>query len=203
MSTLLAVNLDSVTLDNLRDGLDSAPLYQRFGDAVKHVIRSIHAIPTLFKGATLGHIEVYLGRAGGTAEHIAKRFRSHRAKKDHEHGAIIMEGATKDIISWEGTANRIILRLMDRGVLCVANMQAGENGPTPSTPTSVVYMTWREVRRVAVNKPDSDDVDEIAEEVAASKLEARDAKQLATALKPITRPQTEIADIEWHDDHEE
>ena len=86
-------------------------------------------------------------------------------------------------------------------MLCVANLVAGENGPTPSTATSVVYMTWKEIRRVAIDTPLVDDIDDIADEVAASRYEIRPAKQIATAMAPITDPATDYADVEWHDEH--
>jgi hypothetical protein len=202
MSTLLAFDLDSVTRQHIRDGIDVAPFYQQFSAAVKHVIRSIHAIPSLFRGVVRGEIEVYLGRAGGTEDHVAGRFRTHHHDKDHEHGVVLFEGATSDVISWEGSANRILRGLERRGLLCVANILAGENGPTPSTSRSVVYMTWKEIVRTRVGTARVSDIDEIADEVAASVHEVRPAKQIATALAPIVRPNSELADLDWHDDHQ-
>lgn len=201
MSTLLALDLARITRQHVDDGVAAAPFYQRFGDAVKHVIRAIHAIPTLFRGVSRGAIEVYLGRAGGTPEHVAGRFRTHHDSKDHAHGAVLLEGDTESVISWEGSANRILRGLERRGLLCVANILAGENGPTPSTKTSVVYMTWREIPRVDIDRPSRSDVTEIAEEVASSVHEVRPAKQIATAMAPITRPGTEYADMQWHPAH--
>lgn len=201
MPTLLAFNLDTVTREHIRDGIAAAPNYLRFGDAAKHVMRSIHAIPFLFEDMKRGEIEVYLGRAGGTAEHVSGRFRSHRQNKDHEHGVVLLEGATSLVISWEGSANRMLSGLERRGMLCVANILAGENGPTPATGTSVVYLTWRGIRRVAVTTPDDYDINEIADEVAASVHETRPAKQIAAAMAPIAWPGTDIGDMKWHDEH--
>lgn len=203
MSALLAFDLDLVTRSHVRDGIDSAPRYQRFGDAVKHVIRSIHAIPNLFDDLEMGQIELYLGRAGALEPLVAGRFGTHYREREHEHGVVLLEGDTADVISWEGSANRILRGLKRRGLLCVANITAGENGPTPSTRTSVVYMTWRRIAGVSVDKPSAADVAEIAEEVSASRYEVRPAKQIATAMAPITRPRTDYADIVWHDEHTE
>lgn len=201
MSSLLAFDLDTVTRQHIRDGIDAAPAYQQFSAAVKHVIRSIHAIPALFAGLARGEIEVYLGRAGGTEDHVAGRFRSHYQNKEHEHGVVLFEGATADVISWEGSSNRILRGLARRGMLCVANILAGENGPTPSTRNSVVYMTWKEIGRVRVGTPGVYDIEDIADEVAASTHENRPAKQIATALAPIVYPNSELADMNWHRAH--
>lgn len=198
---LLAFDLDSVKRSHIREGIEAAPRYQRFADAVKHVIRSIHAIPTLFSDVTRGQIEVYLGRAAGSAENVAGRFQSHFQNKEHDHGVVLLEGATEDVIKWEGSANRILRGLDRRNMLCVANILAGENGPTPSASTSVVYMTWRPVRRVSLIKPGLADIEDIADEVADSDHETRPAKQIATAIGPIARPSTEVADMDWHPEH--
>lgn len=200
---VLAFDLDIVDHSDIRDGINAAPAYQRFGPAVKHVIRSIHGIPKLFEDLELGQIEVYLGRAGATEEHVHGRFGSHFENKDHEHGAILFEGATKDVVSWEGWANRIIKSLQARGMLCVANIIAGKNGRTPSTPTSVVYMTWREIPREGLLTPTRRDVEEMAIEISDGASESRSASQLATAMDPITRPDTDYVEIEWHEEHSE
>ena len=50
-----------------------------------------------------------------------------------------------------------------------------------------MYLTWRGIRRVAVTTPDAYDINEIADEVAASVHETRPAKQIAAAMAPISR----------------
>ncbi len=201
--TVFAYDLDIVDRSDIRDGLDAVPSYQRFTDAVKHVIRSIHGIPGLFSDLDLDQVEVYLGRSGGTEEHVIGRFGSHLENKDHEHGAILFQGATPKVVSWEGWSNRILKSLQGRDMLCVANIVAGKNGRIPSTPTSVVYMTWRRIRRQGLATPTRRDVLEMAREIVEGASELRPVTQLATAMDPITRPNTDYARLEWHPEHKE
>lgn len=199
--TVLAYDLDIVDHSDISDGLEAAPRYQRFTDAVKHVIRSIHGIPDLVGDADLDQIEVYLGRAGGTEAHVLGRFGSHRERKAHEHGAILFRGATANVVSWEGWSNRILKGLQERDMLCVANLVAGKNGRIPSTPTSVVYMTWRRIRRQGLFTPTKRDVLEMVKEIVEGASELRPAAQLATAMDPITRPETDFTRLAWHPEH--
>lgn len=202
MASLQAFNLKSVRSTHIEDGISAAPFYRRFSSAAQHVIRSIHAIVTLFKDVVLGEVEVYLGRAGGTPEHVLARFREHRTVRGHEYGVVLFVGDTDDVIGWEGTCNRLLKRLETGGHLCVANVYAGENGPAPSTPESVVYMTWRFVRRKSVTKPTPRQIEDIAVDVAESRSEERSADQLMTAMAPLVRPSTDFADMRWHPDHD-
>lgn len=201
--TVLAYDLDIVDRSDISDGLEAAPRYVRFTDAVKHVIRSIHGIPGLFRDLDLDQVEVYLGRAGGTEEHVQGRFSSHLEQKNHEHGAILFQGTTANVVSWEGWSNRILKRLHEREMLCVANLVAGKNGRTPSAPTSVVYMTWRRIRRQELSTPTKRDVLEMAKEIVGAASELRPAAQLANAMDPITRPDTDFTRLAWHVEHTE
>lgn len=203
MANLLAFNLDGVHWTHIDEGITAAPSYRRFSSAGQHVIRSIHAIPRLFSDVVLGEVEVYLGRAGATSEHVLGRFREHRGKKGHTWGVVLFCGATDDVISWEGTCNRLIKKLATGGHLCVANITAGENGPAPSTDESVVYMTWRLIRQQPVGKPTPRQIEDIAVNVAEHSREERTADQLMTAMAPLVRPSTDFADIEWHAEHED
>lgn len=196
MASLLAFNLDSVQGAHVSDGIAAAPSYRRFSAAGQHVIRSIHALPKLYEDAALGDIEVYLGRAGGTPEHVLSRYRNHFNKRSHAFGVVLFSGATADVISWEGTCNRLIKRLDAGKHLCVANLVAGENGPAPSTDRAFVYMTWRLLtRRKRVGKPTPTEIEHIADAVADHASEARTADQLLTAMDPLSRPLTEYADM--------
>ena len=201
MATLLAFNLDSVRSTHISDGIDAAPSYRRFSAAGRHVIRSIHAIPTLHEDVVLGDIEVYLGRAGGTPEHVLGRYRSHYNARIHDFGVVLFSGNTADVISWEGTCNRLIKRLADGNHLCVANLVAGENGPAPKTDKAFVYLTWRLINRKRVGKPTPTEIENIADAVADHAREVRTADQLMTAMDPLSRPSTDYADMRWHDDH--
>jgi hypothetical protein len=202
MASLLAFNLDSVQGAHISDGMSAAPFYRRFSAAGQHVIKSIHAIPRLYRDIVLGDIEVYLGRAGGTPEHVLGRYRAHYNKRNHTFGVVLFSGDTDDVISWEGTCNRLIKRLADGNHLCVANLVAGENGPAPSTDEAFVYMTWRFIDRRRVGKPTPTEIESIADAVADHAREERTADQLMTAMDPLSRPSTDYADMRWHDDHE-
>lgn len=202
MAALLAFNLDSVRSAHIRDGIAAAPFYRRFSAAGQHVIRSIHAIPKkLYRDIVLGDIEVYLGRAGGTPEHVLGRYREHFNERSHDFGVVLLSGATDDVISWEGTCNRMIKRLAAGEHLCVANLVAGENGPAPKTAEAFVYMTWRFIKRKRVGKPTPTEIENIADDIADSNREVRTADQLMTAMDPLSRPSTDHAEMRWHDDH--
>jgi hypothetical protein len=201
--SLLAFNLPEVLADHVGDGLEAAPFFTRFSDAGQHVIRSIHAIPKLFGDVERGEVEVYLGRAGATSKHVMNRFRDHRGSKDHDFGMVLFVGATDDVVSWEGTANRILMGLMARGQLCVANAVAGSQGRRPDEAESCVYLTWRlgPLREVGTAKKRH--IISIAEDVADARSETRSASQLVTALDPLSRPTRDYAEVDWHRAHED
>lgn len=201
--SLLAFNLPEVLADHVGDGLKAAPFFTRFSDAGQHVIRSIHAIPKLFGDVERGEVEVYLGRAGATTKHVMNRFRDHRGSKDHEFGMVLFVGATDDVASWEGTANRILMGLMARGQLCVANAVAGSQGRRPDESESCVYLTWRLGPPREVGTAKKPHIISIAEEVADARSETRSASQLRTALDPLSRPERDFAAVDWHEAHDD
>lgn len=197
-----AYNLPEVSSGHIEDGLASALLCRRFHEAGRHVIRSIHGIPRLFEGVSLGSLEVYLGRSGATPKHVKSRFRDHLDEKRHEFGMILVVGDTENIVTWEGIANHILLRLKDRGLLCVANLAAGGHGNVPECRYSCIYMTWRVARKKQVAVATRRDIVDISEEIADDYGVRSLEESLTVAMDSLSRPSRDYADLIWHREHE-
>ncbi len=189
--------------DELEDGLGAAPYYERFADAGKLVIRTIHSIPHLWEDWSLGEVEVYLGRAGATPQHVLNRWSSHRTGKGHQHGVVIVECDTNVVEAWERGANRIIRRLRDDGRLCVKNAAASGQGALPRVDTSCIYVTWKRTREVALEPADRRYLEDVAHEAAAHLRPEITLDQVRRAIDPLSRPQRDRAELVWHMNHQE
>ena len=187
----------------LEEGIGRAPLYERFADAGKHVVRTIHSLPKMWDDSPLERVEVYIGRAAATAKHIKARWEDHLGNKGHEHGAIVLRCTTSVVSHWETAAVRAIKGLESRGRLCVRNASASGHGALPSTNESVIYITWKVGGRSrAISLADKRMVDDVASEVAEHTTHLGiNVESMRRALDPITRPVHERADMEWHPAH--
>ncbi|MDP3208141.1 MAG: hypothetical protein Q8M65_03240 [Rhodoglobus sp.] len=130
--------------DSAHAAMRSAPRYERFTYAVRHVVRVLHGI------AAIGHeqgrsVQIYLGRTAADGNAVASRFRVHSdpAGRAHEFGAVLLRAQTSDVVLWEGRLNRAMEVLSDRGRMKVANRAGDARGPVTPRRSSVVYVTWR------------------------------------------------------------
>lgn len=185
----------------LQRAVEAAPLLRRIADAGKLVVRHIHTVPRLYRAAALGDVDLYLGRAGATARHVHGRFSHHARDKGHSAGTVVLRCATTDVVRWEGVAVRVLRALQLRERLCVANIAASGAGAIPRVPESVIYLTWRtRERRKPLRMAQRRDIAAIARQVSAEMDEVPHAT-LLRALDPISRPATEVVDLDWARGH--
>ena len=190
----------------LDDVLTLAPRFERFADAGKHVIRTIHALPRLWGDASLSEIEVYIGRAGATPQHVFNRWKAHLSAKRHQHGMVVLRCDTDVVSAWETAAVRTLLSLSDQGRLCVKNASASGQGALPSEPECCIYITWAMTKARSLQPADRNVIEEVARdvgEVTRSLEPPISVQQVRRAIDPITRPTRERGYVDWHPEHDE
>jgi hypothetical protein len=181
----------------VEDSLSAAPHFARFRDAGQHLVRVIHALPGLHGDTGLGAVNVYLGRAGATGEHVTHRWRRHAdpTRKGHDFGLVLLTASTLDVLLWERWAIRALMLLEQRARMIVENVAADARGPEPASERSCVYLTWERVRQTtrvspATRRDAAAVASELAGEVSSAEAEG--------AFEGVSRPRQERAAVGWH-----
>lgn len=206
MSTAIDLTiLDShpqIARESIDDSIQSARHYRRFSDAGKHLIRLIHSIPDLYNNVSRDKIEIYIGRAGKSYNHVRSRWRSHHnGTKSHEGGLVAFTCSTSDVVGWEGACNKIVSRLTERGRLCIANILEAGGGQVPATEDSVIYITWKIISSKPIQVPTRNDITVILNQNSIVDYALQyniSTRALESALDPLSRPVLERTPIHWH-----
>jgi hypothetical protein len=207
MGSLLAHQISRITggegNEELELGLRGAPRYEQFAAAAKQIIRTIHAIPTLWKPVrSLDEVEIYIGRAGATPQHVKQRWRTRREEAQHVYGVVAARCWTFEVEAWETAAIKFLKRLKARGRLCVKNAAAHGQGTLPDTEESCIYVTWKLTGAREVVAPTAADVAAVARETAAEMRELDydfTRQTLEAGLSVATRPVHERVSLSWSD----
>ena len=192
--------------ESIEDSIDAATSYTSFALAGKKLIKLIHSIPNLYESVQRDEIEIYVGRAGKTYTNIKSRWNRHFKTKKHEGAVIAFACPTDKVVGWEGACNKIVSKLKERKKLCIANILQSGGGAIPRSKHSVIYITWRLIRRRAIKPPTRSDItyllnqDSIIEYALDYSITR---KSLKAALDPLSRPSSETTRIRWHDLHED
>lgn len=190
---LPALPLSGVTESHIGKALQSAPEFRtRYKYVVRHVIRTIHAIPTLFRDASMEEVELYLGRSSSGG--VLRRFAEHRIKRQQDYGVVVFRTPGTVVRNLESMALRIIDGLRNAGALCVRNIRTDMGGRANAG--GVVYMTWRFQEPVQLLKPSTALLDTLANEAAtASKLDI-EPQEIRTGLRSI-RSRKDVGHLYW------
>lgn len=186
-------SLEGMAQSHIGKGLKASPEFRtRYKYIVRHVIRTIHAIPTLFHNACLEEIELYLGRSSPSG--VLRRFIEHRDKRQQEYGVIVFRTPGTVVRNLESMALRIIDGLRNAGALCVRNIRTDMGGRANAG--GVVYMTWRFQEPMQLLKPSTALLDTLAIEAAtASKLDI-EPQEVRTGLRSI-RSRKDVGHLYW------
>ncbi len=119
--------------EELKNHIDNLPLSLTFRPAFKRFVAAVHKA---------SRWTVYVGRAGGTFEHVTSRFRAHRDNKDARWVFPILKVRTKQLKDeeWEKTAIRWVKFQDERDRLCCNNDAVDQRGQYPDTPECVLYV---------------------------------------------------------------
>jgi hypothetical protein len=182
----------------LKDALRAAPAYgARVASAIRRTIRCIHGLEKLHRTVPRDELEVYLGRATETT--LTQRWKHHFNARGHNYGAILFLCDTDRVEALEDVAIKTLKKLRERDALCVgnANKWPGNAGRSPRTrEDALIYMTWTIGDPVEWSKPSSNDIREIASEVAEETDREFSAKQVETGLTSLKRL-TEYDRLYW------
>jgi hypothetical protein len=199
--SLVAYQISQLSVSQLDIGIRQAPRYTTFSRRiVEHTIKAIHAVPHLYSDVSPKQVQIYIGRSANNAKSVYGRWDSHHKnlERQHVYGMVLCRVPTDMVSELEDLAIRIINGLYARGRLCVANIAAGPNGPLPSSDDATLYLTWKIQRSRNISLATTDDVRDIAAEVAETTSFSETV--LASGLDIVRRP-SEAADADWHPAH--
>ncbi len=168
MSRNWAFTLDTADPEALEVGIKDAPHYDaRVANALNRTIRVIHGLADFHRrrGLQLSEFEIYLGRCGGSAEHLLDRWQTHHKTKGHKWGTVLFTCRTVKAARLEGLAIKVLNKLHAENALCVsrANVSNGGGGGTANTQQSIIYMTWStDGDGIDADKPNKQLINEIA-----------------------------------------
>lgn len=156
--------LNSLTSAHFEHAIKAAPNVTSLKDAAAEVIRSLHGMPE-HVGCDLSQLQVYLGRAGATASHVANRWRARFAdplfadtpENDTTHALVAFRAPTTQVREgrWETTGQRILNALGMSKALCCANAKLHDGGAWPDTASTAIYLVAKKAPRVRVSSVDS------------------------------------------------
>ncbi|MEK6736824.1 MAG: hypothetical protein AABY47_09650 [Pseudomonadota bacterium] len=180
--------IEQVDEDWLSLAMKASPHYGlKVASALSRTIRCIHGLQKLHGKSQLSELEVYVGRA--TITTLKHRWAKHAAgKRGHRYGVILFCCNHDRVERLEDLAIRILDKLRDRKLLCVANANKwpGNKGRKPRAEEALVYMTWRYANEEFdfYARPTIDQLREVSKEVHQ---ETRDVHQETD--RKITRKQ--------------
>lgn len=196
---MIAVTFSEWDRGQLERAIDSAPRYDSFACAIRHAIKIIHGVPTLFHDIALNELDVYVGRTAAAAGSLRGRWRDGEGRRDHEHGVVLFRCPTEKVRAWEAAANRLVTLLRTRRALCVANVHADGRGPLPDADESCVYLTFRLGRRRVCSAIERAALDEIAALVADGDASGPSVDSIRRAIDPLSNRRCR-EELEWADD---
>lgn len=182
--------------------LSLVPDYKvKVANAIARTIRVIHGIELLHRDHEARHLDVYLGRAGGSPRHVLARWRTHAKKRGHRFGMVVFVCDTSRVAQLEAVAVRALGRLKKSGRLCVgqANVAGDGRGPLPRLRKSAIYLTWGFGNDDSeFQKPTIDVIREVADAVVREVSDdSISAGQLLKGLKALKRRKV-CEKLEWY-----
>jgi hypothetical protein len=202
MRIVPAFDIDDVTAAAVSEAIERIPYFdlstpQGVKKLLAHAIFAVHgAAARLFNGDVRDQLVFYYGRSSDEPSNVIGRWRS----RGHRYSILLGRVKTCDVRAAESDGIRIMRLLSDRDALCIKkfeNVSLGSNGPLPSSPYSVLYLTWYFSSPGDIGRIPPSEISEVASELQDDFINELSVRSIREILE-ITRRHSQMAPVRWY-----